>query len=91
MAKELKEFPETRGRRKGESRYDWSTWFNGKVWQLDAGEDFTSKIASFRSTVAEAARTRGIKVRTATVNDSKSIIVQAILEKKGVQTRTTGV
>jgi hypothetical protein len=90
MAKELKQFPETRGRRKGESQYDWDGWFNGKVWQLDAGEDFTSKIASFRSTIAEAARVRGIKVRTATVNDGKSIVIQA-LPQKGVQTRTTGV
>lgn len=76
MAKELDAFPQTRGRIRGESKYPYDQWFNGKVWQLDAGEDFDVKMSSFRSTIIAAAKDRGVKVRTAAVNDGKSLVVQ---------------
>lgn len=80
MAKELSEFPTTRGRRKGDSKYPWDEWFDGKIRQLDVGEDFDAKIESFRSTISGAAKDRGIRVRTATTNGGKSIVVQALLD-----------
>lgn len=77
MAKELDEFPQTRGRRAGAaSRYPLDEWFNGKVWQLDAGEDFDAKPENIRITLSKAAKARDGKLRTALVNDGKSVVIQ---------------
>lgn len=77
MAKELSEFPQTRGRAVGQYPYD--EWFNGKIWQLENGEDFTAvKTANFRGSLLEVARKRGLKIRTAIVNDGKSLVIQKI-------------
>lgn len=79
MAKELEVFPETRGRGKtGESKYPWDEWFNGKIWQLDAGEDFDIKMVSMKSIVSKTAKDRGVRVKTATVNDGKSLVIQQV-------------
>lgn len=78
MAKELQEFPETRGRAKGESQYPWETWFDGKIRQLEGGDDFTCKLSSFRSTVAKEAKARKVKIRTAIVNGGKDLVVAKI-------------
>jgi hypothetical protein len=82
VAKQLNEFPQTRGRVAGSSKFPWDQWFNGKIWQLDNGEDFTAtKTENFRTTVGKAAKDRGIKVKTAVTNEGKSLVVQALLDK----------
>lgn len=79
MAKELDEFPETRGRAVGDSKYPWDLWLNGKVWQLDNGDDFiATKTTNFRQAVIKAAKAKGLKAKVAVVNDGKSLVVQAI-------------
>jgi hypothetical protein len=80
VAEEIDEFPQTRGRAKGRSKYPFDEWFNGKIWRLDAGEDFSSAPETFRTTLSKTARARGIKIRTAMVNDKKSIVVQKLDE-----------
>ena len=57
--------------------YPWDKWFDGKIYQLDNGDDFTAtKTENFRTTVSKAAKERQVKVRTAVVNDGKSLVVQ---------------
>lgn len=77
MAKELEQFPENAGRGRPD-KYPWETWFNGKPWQLDAGEDFdaTLKPESFRATARSAAQKRGGKLKAAVINDGKSLVIQ---------------
>ncbi len=60
------------------SRYPWDEWFDGKARILAKGEDFTSQISSFRTTVYECARRRGLKVRIATVDNGKGVAVQVV-------------
>lgn len=70
MAKQLDEFPGG-----GRGKYDWDTWFNGKPWELTAGEDFTVPLENFRATASATARGRGGKVRTKTTGE-KTVVIQ---------------
>lgn len=74
MATQLDEFPE--GLKAGRpSKYDWDNWLNGKVWRLEAGEDFNVTPESFRATVKSAAKSRGGTVKAAKADD-KTLIIQ---------------
>ena len=44
-------------------RYPWDEWFDGEVWELTPGEDFTS-LKTIRSGIYEAAVARGCRVST---------------------------
>lgn len=72
MAQVLEKYNFTRG------RYDWDTWFNGDIWQLEQGEDFEVDPASFRSTITAAARRYEVSVRTAV--NGNSVVLQAMTE-----------
>lgn len=79
MAKELKEFPaDGRGRT---ARYDWETWLNGKVWQLEAGADFTSKAGSMRTLIYSHARKAGGTARIQIQEGGKIVVVQFVPKK----------
>ena len=41
------------------ARYDWVTWFDGQVWELTPGEDFTISVKSFQIQAHNAARRGG--------------------------------
>jgi hypothetical protein len=56
--------------------YPWDELFNGKAWKLVEGEDFDD-IRSFRTKCYEAARKRGVKVRTKMSSDWESLTIQA--------------
>jgi hypothetical protein len=56
-AEELLGSASRRGRRYG---YPWSEWSNGAWWTLKQGEDFTTKLESFRVTAYEHATSRGL-------------------------------
>ena len=76
MAKKRKEFPggPTRG------RYDWSTWLNGDVWELESGDDFEVDIASMRAIASRAAKQAGKKLRTRVIHNedgTDSLVIQA--------------
>lgn len=78
MAKQLDEFPE--GLRVGRpSKYKWDIWLNGKVWALDAGEDFDVAVESFRMTAKSAAKTRGGALKTARMGE-KTLVIQFVKE-----------
>lgn len=45
-------------------KYDWKTLFDGKVYELTAGEDFHCKPNSFAQLAYKVAKARAIKVRS---------------------------
>jgi glycine cleavage system aminomethyltransferase T len=76
MARTLDAFPEGSGR----GSYPWNEWLDGKIWELEAGVDFTVKLDSFKGAALAAARTREGKLRTAKVGDKK-LVIQFIPQK----------
>lgn len=44
------------------SKYNWDAWFDGKVWELVEGEDYTNPVAA-RAAAYAAAKARGLVVR----------------------------
>ncbi|MGI5443347.1 hypothetical protein ACQEV4_40235 [Streptomyces shenzhenensis] len=57
MAKQHEEMPdEFRA-----SKYDWASWMNGKVWELEHGEDFHTEPRIFRQQIGKRARNHGMK------------------------------
>jgi hypothetical protein len=75
---ELKELPKRRSGRGRAPRHDWDSWFDGAVWRLVQGEDFTSKMSSFRAQISFAGRARGKRVEVRNVEDAEGeILVQA--------------
>lgn len=80
MARELNEFPQTRGRKAGSSLYPLNDWLSGKIYELTFGEDYHCKPENLRATLSKAAKTRGGKVRTALINDGKSLVIQFVTE-----------
>jgi hypothetical protein len=57
MAKVVAEFPEY---------FDATVkqYFDGKIWELTEGEDFTSDVKRYRTIVSQAGRAMGLKVTT---------------------------
>lgn len=60
MARVLDEFPAVTR----DGKYNWADWGNGKVWELEEGVDFDTKISSIRQTAAKAARRKNQGLRT---------------------------
>lgn len=71
MAKKLKTFPLPP---KG-VRIDWESLIDGSVYELTKGVDFSSEIETARSSAFQAARNRGLKVRTS-IRDEYTLVVQ---------------
>jgi hypothetical protein len=60
VAQKIDAFPDA----PNQSVYPWDEWFDGSVWELTPGEDFSGQPSTFRaSAIAQAARRDG-KVRT---------------------------
>lgn len=70
MAKKLAEFDWSWGNEK----YPWDEWFDGNIWELTSPKDFDGTTASFRITLFNAAKRRGLKVRTRVLSDTKLVI-----------------
>lgn len=75
MARELDAFPEDLAGVR--NKYPWDTWLNGKVWELEAGEDFVVKLDSFKGAALAAARSRNGKLRTARRGE-KTLVIQFV-------------
>lgn len=60
------------------TEYPWDDWFNGDIWVLTHGRDFTAKLASFRVIAYAAARRRNIRLKTGLKPDGSSIAIQAV-------------
>jgi hypothetical protein len=61
MARLVAELPDPG--RDGKSKYPWDQWLDGRVWLLEKGEDFRISVPSMQSSVTNAARARGLKVK----------------------------
>jgi hypothetical protein len=79
MAKKLEQFPDV-SRPGRPDKYPWDEWLDGDPWELTSGEDFQAKlkIESFRATAKSAAKKRSGTIKTAVVNDGKSLVIQFI-------------
>jgi len=54
--------------------YPYEEWFDGQVWKLYQGVDFDCSITSMRVNLYNAAKRKGIKIRTSTRIDA--VIIQ---------------
>lgn len=66
MAEVVTQFPKTVGR---PEKYPYAQWFDGQMWALKEGEDFTTSVDSLRGAINSAKNKRGVQVRTASVLD----------------------
>lgn len=60
MARKVTELP---GRSRN-SEYPWDQWFDGDVWELEQGEDFTTSVEGMRSVLHGAAKRLGYALST---------------------------
>jgi hypothetical protein len=73
MAERLEDatLPPRKGKvKRSRERYPYGEWFDGAVWRLRKGEDFTVSPQSIRTGIHSAARRRGIKVATRIYGDT---------------------
>jgi hypothetical protein len=68
-----------------EERYPYDEWFDGDVWRLKMYEDFYVHPGSMQSAVYQAARKRGLKVRTHIPTTEDALYIQVI--KKNTKNR----
>lgn len=74
MAKVSDEFPQ---KNRKEWSYPWDRWFDGQVWELAKGEDYgTNRSVMFAA--RQAAVTRGLAIRTRSVESGRRVFIQAI-------------
>lgn len=75
MAEKLKDF--TPNNRPGpDPKHRWDQWFDGSIWKLTAGYDFTCTLASMRQQIYAAARERGYVVSVFTELDESALIIK---------------
>lgn len=74
----LEQWPE----RTHHGRRDWDKLFDGTIWELQEGEDFTT-LLNFRPEIYKRAKAKGLKVKTTTrpspKQDWTSILVVQVL------------
>jgi hypothetical protein len=80
MAKTLKTWPSKR--RPCSDPYPWSKWFDGQVWEIRQGVDYQTRSQDFRCHVLSAAKARGLKVKTAVIDNGAAVAVQALTKEK---------
>lgn len=79
MAEKIAAFP-TATRR---SKYNVSEWFDGNIWKLMQGEDFTVPVASFRGSLYNQANKKGFDIRTSV--NVKDGVTYLIVQKTGLK------
>lgn len=65
--------------------YPYDDWFDGDVWKLKMFEDFFVEPGSMQSAVYQAARKRGLKVRTHIPTTEDCLYIQ--VTKKNTKNR----
>lgn len=65
--------------------YPYDDWFDGDVWKLQMFEDFFVEPGSMQSAVYQAARKRGLKIRTHIPTTEDCLYIQVI--KKNTKNR----
>ena len=64
-------------RRGFQAKYPYDEWFDGRIWKLVKGTDYTSTLGSIRASLYGTAAKRGLVVRTSVIMDGQGIVVQA--------------
>ena len=64
MARTVREMPEPNCR--GNSKYPWNQWLDGRVWELTPGVDFKTSTESFRALLSLTASRNGFRITTVT-------------------------
>lgn len=59
-------------------RYPWAKWFNGSMWLLIQGEDFTGDTAKFQRYLLRYAKDWNVKVKTKKAANGKDLYIKAI-------------
>jgi hypothetical protein len=79
MARTMEHFPAPRGM----SRYDWSSWLDGRVWELIPSEDFAAKVSTFKQMAQTQARKRGGRIRTRLLerDGRQTLVMQFVAEQ----------
>lgn len=72
MAKVVSEMPPKRSH----GLYDWDSWLDGQIWELEEGVDFKVSVPSFRTLLCMTAKKRGKKTKTSLVD--KKLFIQAL-------------
>lgn len=78
MPEIMDSFPEKPPSVKRVSKYDWDTWFDGRIRRFIYGSDFDILPKSFRQMLLQNARKRGVFIKTTT--DGDDVIMQAFPE-----------
>lgn len=58
------------------SKYPWTEWFDGRVWELERGVDFTPVLPNFRNIAYSKAKSAGKSLVVMIVSDT-TIQIQA--------------
>lgn len=64
-------------------KYPWSRWFDGSIWQIEYGADFTRDLEAFRKYIMVRARKRGLNVQTDVDRPAGTITLQAYTRSEG--------
>lgn len=81
MAKVITELPKKAGGIGREPKYPYDTWLDGQIWQLDVGDDFEGKPQSMRANINNAAKKKGLKVRSRIVETG--LVIQSYKPTNG--------
>lgn len=63
-------------------KHDWPKIFDGSIWRLRKGEDFTMSAKAFRRQVYSRAHEQGFSIH-AVIEDENTLVLQATQVKKG--------
>ena len=74
MAERLNKFEFRRGCR---GKYPWKDWFDGSIWKIVEGTDYTHATIKMRTHIHGQAGRKGLRACTAIVDDGKAIVFQA--------------
>ena len=82
MARILDALPNPSGSGGGQ-KYPLDDWFDGRVWELTAGEDFTTSLKNVRTTLATTAASRGLKLATRKTSETTLAVQATPISKNG--------
>lgn len=60
------------------SKYEWDTWADGKIRQLEGGEgkDFTCKAGALIAQARSQAKKKGLALRASLLKDQNAVVLQ---------------
>lgn len=59
--------------RKSDRVYPWTEWVNGRIWEIEQGEDFHGTTKNFAQRLYKEARKRAMKVQVSTPEENRLV------------------